>query len=362
MCLFKHELKKIYLRKSILIILAFYCFFAVMNVLVPSIRNHSNALEAQSLVQKYNSHRLSIVELNHFTSMQKDRLRDYTNITDFNMGIEEERVSSQKNIDEMKAKGIKGFEYKSSIMQNNMLKKLPVVSKPYYTGFWLLINRSSAEVIVILLLCLGLAGVFSDEYSTGIDSVILSSKYGKGKITISKILAACVYSVSIVLLFFIIQFVTVLLYYRSIKGWDSPIQCLIFMSRCPFTFSVLQYYLFRLFIILLGAIALGLVILLISSRSRNTLITFFISFLFVMIPSALLGGSFFTPEFSSAWRLTKVYDDFLSADVLVNSFNTVNIFGTPVWRVIADGILLIVLSGISLYGAYHSFRKHQVSN
>lgn len=60
----------------------------------------------------------------------------------------------------------------------------------YYGGWEIIINSFELLMLALLAVCIVVAPVFSGEYQSGTDVVILSAKYGKTKLTTAKIAAS----------------------------------------------------------------------------------------------------------------------------------------------------------------------------
>ncbi|MBZ9606937.1 ABC transporter permease subunit [Clostridium estertheticum] len=361
--LIKHELYKIFYKKSVLISLAVFVTILILSTILTGGGN--KAIEAKNLVKEYYKTGGNVTKLSQITQKEKEGLSIYTNI--FN--LEEYKTNNAENVAElqdklngMKASGITGYEYKSKVMELNMYKKVNKDAKPYYLGLWgdiNLIGTSSIIVGLLLLLCLGLSGVFSEEYSSGMDALILSSKYGKKTIITAKLIASCIYSSSIALIFGIIPIISSVLCYGNIDGFDSPMQVLGMYSFSPYHLNVSEVYLLQFLMMFIGILAFGLLILMFSSRIRNLLVTFFVSFAAIIMPLYLAGNMVIE---HSILGLINSYCFFISPSDSLQMVNTYNIFGTPVINIVACGIALIIFSMISIYITKHSFRKHEVVN
>lgn len=361
--LVSHELYKIYYKKSVLISLAVFVAILILGTI--STGGGNKAIKAKNLVKEYYKTGGNITKLSKITPKEKEELSIYTNI--FN--LEEYKTNNDENVSElqkklnvMKASGITGYEYKSKVMELNMYKKVNKDAKPYYLGLWGYINligTSNTIVGLLLLLCLGLSGVFSEEYSTGMDALILSSKYGKKTIITAKLIASCIYSSSVVLIFGITTILSSILYYGNIDGFDSPMQALGMYSFSPYQLNISQVYLLQFLMLFIGILAFGLLVLMFSSRIRTLLVTFFVSFAAILIPKYLAGNMGLE---QSILGLINSYGFFISSSAVLQMVNTYNIFGTPVINIFVYGIALIIFSMISIYITKRSFRKHEVIN
>ena len=65
----------------------------------------------------------------------------------------------------------------------------------YFGGWEVIISAFELLMFAVLAICIVIAPVFSGEYQSGTDAVILSGKYGKTKLTTAKIWAALLFGV-----------------------------------------------------------------------------------------------------------------------------------------------------------------------
>lgn len=181
--LVKYELSKIYLKKSTVIAIILLIAFAI---LLAAASPKRTAMKAQKLIKQYYTNNRDISKVDKVTEEEKNDLTSYTNIFDLDRYKEfkvAEMHEMKKNLEAAKKNGDTGYEYNSMLKELDMLKKLDIKAKPYYFGFWGDLNEINSSigtfVVLLLCLCLGLSGVFSEEYAKGVDALILSSKHGK---------------------------------------------------------------------------------------------------------------------------------------------------------------------------------------
>lgn len=364
--LIKYELYKIYLKKSTIIAMILILLFTLLTVVVPSIHNNT-AAKAKNLVEEYYKNGSDITKVDRVTQSEQNDLSIYTNLfyLDNNEKVYKESISNLKSdLIGMKHNGINGYRYKSALKELNMRKKLDLKEKPYYFGFWgdIHLGTTSSSILIILVFCLGLglSGVFSEEYAQGMDSLILSSKHGKKTIINAKIIAACIYSLSVFLIFEFTEITSYILTYKSLEGFNTPMNQLQFYRATPYNLTLFQLYLLEAFMLLAGILAFGLLILLCSSKINNALKTFFVSAALFFIPSYFTKNLFRLD--GSILVLLSSYSYFIGPDDLFENFNTFTVFGIPVLNITVCMFTLIVFSIFSIYFAKKSFKNHQASN
>ena len=127
----------------------------------------------------------------------------------------------------------------SAAQQEFWLKKAAGIQIPFeYSWFkgWSWISSSMELMIIcILLICLILIPVFSQEYSSGMDSLILGSKFGKNRLVRAKIAAAYLTGTALFLVNVLVMAIISLGCY-GMEGWNLPIQTANPFIPYPITF------------------------------------------------------------------------------------------------------------------------------
>lgn len=259
-----------------------------------------------------------------------------------------------------KTNSVDTFDYKAKVMQYKMLKNtnIPVIG---YSKAWANVIDfipTFGFVFMGALILLGLSPVFSEEYSTNVASIILSSKHGKGKVTTAKILAACIYIISLVFLFSIVNVATYF-YALGTNGGGFPLQNIYLYGASPYALTISHYFMVATAVQLAGSVAFGLLVLLISSLSRLALIPLFVGGLVFATPIAWLKLGVHI-----AWinRLSELsYSEVIRVKDIFKDFKVYNFFGTPVMYLEVVLLVMAVLSIVSVWLTYYVFRHHQVN-
>ncbi|GGP16959.1 ABC transporter permease [Oceanobacillus neutriphilus] len=136
--------------------------------------------------------------------------------------------------------------------------------------------------LFIIFIC---ASVFSNEAASKINQLLLSTKYGRGKLTIAKIIVAAGVST---LIFFVIQLISFLFfnYYYGMSGWDASIQTnfSVMLYDFPLEMNNLQAYLLVIGVQLLGLLSVVGITLLISSMTKSPFISLAVSLGIFFLP------------------------------------------------------------------------------
>ena len=123
----------------------------------------------------------------------------------------------------------------------------------YFGGWEVIISAFELLMFAVLAICIVIAPVFSGEYQSGTDAVILSGKYGKTKLTTAKILAALLFGVLAFTLHILVAFAIPLTVF-GIDGWNLPLQ--INGTTVPYPLTFLEGALVNLGVIYLVLIAM----------------------------------------------------------------------------------------------------------
>ncbi len=234
-----------------------------------------------------------------------------------------EQLEKEKNTD--------SYEYASLEKKLAMMNKLGVPGYRYIMPWEALLPALTAGgnlIVNLFVLIVVMASVFSNEYSTGMDSIILSTRHGRSKIVTAKLIASLIYCTAFVLLYNMLQ-LAVCLAVGGTYGIGAPLQSVLSFLYGPFKITMLQFFIIQLAIQLLGCIIIVFTVAFISSRISSSLGTFFISLPVVFYPLILEG---YFPGLAN--RIRPVLDISLIQEVrafnIFTGYKAYNIFGVPV--------------------------------
>ncbi|MCF8564578.1 ABC transporter permease [Alicyclobacillus tolerans] len=265
----------------------------------------------------------------------------------------------QNRISDLKAKSETRFTYRMNKMEYDMLKSLPFVGGGAYGGSGAQMAdffKTYGFVMYGAMILIGLSSIFSEEYSIGTDSFLLTAKRGRHELVTAKLLASVLYCVAMEGVLFIVNVVLNLILY-GVKGLGYPIQS-IPLYGAPFHLSVLQYILVALVVQALAGIAFGFLVLLFSSFNRVSLVTFFISAGILILPELI---SKMTRENWAQAVMNFSYTGLIQVSRLFQSFVAYNFFGYPVLYPILSIVLVILISIPIVWLTYSVYCRHQIS-
>lgn len=239
-----------------------------------------------------------------------------------------------------------------------MNERIAVPMKFDYARGWELLLKNSGLFFIsaFFILSICTAPVFSGEYQSGADAIILSTRHGRGKLIRAKIAASLLFASG----FFLLSWFATLALSMSIygvSGWDSPLQTLdtqFFFS--PYPVTVLGAFLLLTLISWLACLAIVSFTLLLSSRMRTPFSVIIGSVVLLIAPS-------FIPESKenrlfnhllALWQPTEFSNRFREYELFHGPG-----FGVPLPYAIGGAALLVTI--VLLPFAYRGFRKHEVA-
>lgn len=278
---------------------------------------------------------LSLEDLNHFYSTRSDKVLEVLNM-DYSYGnyIESEKV----HIIALNNKVKTPFYFAYTDGWSDMLKR----------GFL------TISLIIVFAVCVCISPLFSNEYQSGTDAIILSTKYGKNMVIIAKIISSVVFA-SILYFGAMILFSGIMLFNYGMEGWNASFQILSFLS--PYPLTILQVF--------LNGIALGYLVVLsttsftifLSAKSRTAFSVIIVNALWILAP-------LFIQSSKTNMLFNRILELFpakaMDAFTVFSVFDTYNLFGHIVSYPCMIIVFSIVVIIISIPFTYTAFKNHQV--
>jgi ABC-type transport system involved in multi-copper enzyme maturation permease subunit len=299
-------------------------------------------------------------------SKDTERQKDYDNAV-LNAKADQDRRTSR--LSEFKnamntaqsEQGKNSFAYRNAALHYSMIKQL-VMPGVYFTYPWKNIIDFPTVLgflIIVAMVLLGVSPIFSDEYASGLDALILSSKNGRRKITGAKIIACMLYCAAAALIFTLVNMAG---YFAALGtiGFDAPIQSIYTYLASPYGLTVGQYFLAQTVVAVVGSISFGLLVLLISVLSKSALIPFFTCGCLVGLTTIIKVMNLTLPGYFS-WFVDFSYSELIRVEGLFSTFKTYNIFGYPMPYLNMMAVVAVCVSLVSIFLTFKVFRRHQVN-
>lgn len=227
------------------------------------------------------------------------------------------------------------YEYKNLEKADSMISKLDKENYRYTAGWNYITDFNVGATLTVILLVVGLASIFSNDYNSNTSQIILSTKEGKRKGVTAKIIAGIIYGS---LTFIFVNGMNFLSGSTlGIDGWNVKATALYGVTGTPFNFTVIKYYFLTLGVVFVGTILFALSIMLCSLLFKN------------IIPTILIGLAlyFVSPEAIGLNCLQTLSNMSLATIIrgkhIFGTYITFNIFGTPVMQYMVIGIVAMII-------------------
>ncbi len=217
------------------------------------------------------------------------------------------------------------------------------ISEFYNTeGYEEFFKYNFSSLLIILLLILGLAPVFSSEKETGMHVMQSTCKYGKTATVSAKIFSSALYIIIICVWFFLLDYICFSVFFKLL-GHGLPVYAMQSYQFTPFTMKIWEFVIFLDCIKLIVFLSLGVIILLFSSVFSESLLPFAFSAgaIFICLGSNDF-GSYKLRELLSVINPLSL----LSSRKPFQKYEVVNLFGEPIFQYTAILIYLILLSAV----------------
>lgn len=248
---------------------------------------------------------------------------------------------------------------------SSSLQKLEELGEPEFANTLLwenLFNNWGEHMMQFLLfvpLTFVIAPVFAVERSSGMDSLILSSRNGRQKIVTAKLLSVLAASIAVAVLYLAATFMFGFLPHRSFQGWNAAIQSIPAYARSMFRWKAWQLAAVgAVWLIFTGAVY-SLAICFISSRMKSQMGTVGISLavLFLNVGLAAMGDT--------VTQRLGVLVDFGMANVTLTKevfggYKVFHVFGMAVsYPVMAVFVLAAIAVG-AVWGIYRGQKSRTI--
>ncbi|BBF45350.1 hypothetical protein lbkm_4117 [Lachnospiraceae bacterium KM106-2] len=208
-------------------------------------------------------------------------------------------------------------------------------------------------VIAILVICICILPSFSEEYQTGADSILLTSKYGKNKLMTAKVIAAYLFGTVLYGATVLVNLLFCVGVYGT-SGGDAPIQFR--YSEIPYAFTareVMWLWILMGMVVLFGMIAVNLFL---SAHFKNTIPILIIDLIIVFLP---LPASLSVSKWIAATiNIFPVH--IMNSDDILRGFFSFQFGGTVIDVIEMVFLIYLVAMVIFIPFARRGFRNHQV--
>lgn len=222
----------------------------------------------------------------------------------------------------------------------------------YTDGYKRFYSQMYTTAIIICFVCsVCIAPLFAGEYTEKMDSLILSSKYGKNKVICAKLFTGISFSILLSIVLTVVSYVIAM----ATFGWDganSPIQLFIPLSIHPFTMGQVALLYFAL--ILFGNILSVTLTMLFSAKLKSPFMVIVIMTVITILPMYVNVSE----DILWIYHLSNLIPvKMFSIDNIIGIFS-IDLFGLMVQPYETMIAFAIIGSIILLPFAYRSFKNH----
>lgn len=177
-------------------------------------------------------------------------------------------------------------------------------------------------IVMALFLAITLSPLFAGEWHDNTCSLVLTTKNGRGKVALAKILTGLAFTVEFFVILVILSIISQMLFMGT-SGWDMPIQNIKPLAIAPM--NMLQAEIYEYAFALLGAIGFAGIVMFISATVKSNVLALLFSLAVVYGP--MMVAEYLPYELQKALDLLPLVGS--STDIFRT--NTFNIFGKYVW-------------------------------
>ncbi|MEG2786994.1 MAG: ABC transporter permease subunit [Romboutsia sp.] len=227
----------------------------------------------------------------------------------------------------------------------------------YHEGWNVLLNCMELLAVPIIAICICIAPVFAGEYQSGADSIILSSRYGKSKLVVAKLLASFIFAVAIYTIHIALG-TGIILSSFGVEGWNLPLQIL--YTIIPYSLNFLTgtiVCIVTLYLILFGMVSITL---LMSSKMKSAFPVLIVIILIMIVPM-FFGTGMTNGLWNHIFRLLPYWAGQPVFGAGPTIYYSYEILGATT-DILSMRMIVYALLGICCIPfAYRGFKKHQVS-
>jgi len=215
-----------------------------------------------------------------------------------------------------------------------------------------------AVILLFFPISFIIAPVFTNENTTGMDNIILSSKKGQGQIVAAKVGAVSVTCVIIALIYFAGTFIGTFLPFGTLAGAGLPIRSVLTASQI--SMSIGSFAALTVVWTIFVAIVYGAVLTLISSKLKSQAATFGIGIV-ILLGNVMISALGTTVEDTLSMLIDFGFMNTANASAIFGGLTSFHVFGSVVPYYIMALVILLVIGIIALFGVRISQKYRTVA-
>lgn len=241
------------------------------------------------------------------------------------------------------------------VAKDSQVKIRQYAPQEVFTGWKYILVSLQWVILVMLLVCVGIGPVYSGEYASGEDALLLTMRYGKTKLVKAKLVTSFLH-VSVLYWGIVLSYSAVFLLILGAKGGTLPIQLFEISLPSSYPLAIWQAV---LVVYLLGygaVLCMAAFTLLLSSLFSNSYGVIIVVFLSLMIPAFLyqnMGGYL--------WQHILALLPAKVSEFSFQSYMAYTIFGRVISLPVMMGLVYLLCIVVFVPASAIFFKKHQVN-
>ncbi|MBD5531354.1 MAG: ABC transporter permease subunit [Lachnospiraceae bacterium] len=226
----------------------------------------------------------------------------------------------------------------------------------YWGGYYrFVVIMFTTAIMAGAAIAVMISGIFSDEYASGADSLILSSKHGKGLVIGAKLFTAFLLSAALITLLSVISLIESLIVWGT-NGANGSLELVVGVFPYPITIG--QAALFYFICMLAGCVMFAAITALFSSKLKLPFNTIVVMIALLIIPLFIS-----VPQGAPAWVSCLInllpIGMFTFWHVMLEF--QYEIFGLVIPPYIFLPVFALIVTCICSYFACRGFKRHQIN-
>lgn len=224
------------------------------------------------------------------------------------------------------------------------------------------INHSAVfPGLIMLVIIVGLAGIYSNEYTSGTQSTLLTSRKGRRGVFFSKLCATWIFITAIVVIMELFYMIITAICYHAPNATISAASTY-GLSLTTYSGSVSAFCFRQILGTLLAGYTLGSIVMCISVFNKNALIPFFVAGLYYGGTALYANAITFPSYLSSIWSFPGELSLFMlqTQYELVSAGHYTNVFGLLLPTLTVNVIFNLLVAFTCSFICYRAYTRKQV--
>ena len=255
------------------------------------------------------------------------------------------------------------------VRENRQIRKLYDIKpkiKLINTGGWYSFENNKEILFILLCIVMFVCGIFSDEQEQNMFPILYTGARGRKALAAAKVLAASIFAFAVSIVFEIVKYI--ICYFNSgLTGFGEFIQSYSVYEYCPFNITMLEFIVINTVLIGLGAVCFSIMVCLISALCNKNITSLIIGIFLIIVIYGNIYRAVYLPTITGsggAEVLTENFIDYLNMSEkyfisgmfqpqrFFMGYHVVKLFDYPIltviFNVVFTGIKILLISGLAI--------------